>query len=107
VASETARWAVVDRNPYAPAQSLQQHAQSSATREFASRAEVCIDFPLSDTSDPDDDVELGEPVHVSIEVPVAFAGFFGIDVTINGSSTMRVERLGNGKRPAMYTETCA
>ena len=54
VANETARWAVVDRNPYdlcrSPdglpgCQSLQQHARTSATNEFEDNAEVCIDYP--------------------------------------------------------------
>ena len=57
VANESARWAIVDRNPYAPScpsgpftgavgcQSLQQHAANSATAEFNSGTDqttVCI-----------------------------------------------------------------
>ena len=34
VANETARWAIVDRNPYAPGPTLQTAAANSATREF-------------------------------------------------------------------------
>ena len=58
VANETARWAVVDRNPYdlcprpspdSRLQSLQQHARSSATNEFEDNAAVCIDFPGKDS----------------------------------------------------------
>ncbi len=48
VASETARWAVVDRNPYGPGQTLQQSARSRATNEFEDNAAVCIDFPGKD-----------------------------------------------------------
>ena len=33
LANETARWAVVDRNPYAPT-TLQQHVRGSSTVEF-------------------------------------------------------------------------
>ena len=50
LANETARWAVVDRNPdpveyTVPAEALQQYAaDSGGTLEF-SDAKVCIDFP--------------------------------------------------------------
>ena len=45
LANETARWAVVDRNPYAPT-TLQQHARdASSTVEFENGVKVCIDFP--------------------------------------------------------------
>ena len=57
MASETARWAVVDRNPYAPV-TLQQHAAQNSTTEFANDVQVCIDFPSGV-------VDLGEPVRVA------------------------------------------
>src|SRR6187551_3047225 len=45
LANETARWAVVDRNPYAP-NSLQHGARyGGQTQEFTNAAKVCIDFP--------------------------------------------------------------
>ena len=44
VASETARWAIVDRNPYAPGQTLQQHARDSVDgRVRDTDVKVCID----------------------------------------------------------------
>ena len=109
VASETARWAVVDRNPYAPGQTLQQHAKATATQEFRNRTRVCISWPEYNASDTTDTLQLGEPVHVNVEIPVAFAGFFGVNFNIRGSSTMRIERLaGTGATPAAsYTATCA
>jgi TadE-like protein len=112
VANETARWAVVDRNPYAPGQTLQLHARSSATNEFEDNTSVCISFPEADPSDPNDPPELGEPVRVQVEIPVAFASFFGFDVTIRGSSTMRIERLAatdadDNAIPENYTATCS
>ena len=55
MASETARWAVVDRNPYGPSKTLQQHAAQTSTVEFASDVKVCIDFPSGV-------VDLGEPL---------------------------------------------
>ena len=46
LANETARWAVVDRNPYAPnGETLQQHVRDSSTVEFHNGVKVCIDFP--------------------------------------------------------------
>ena len=88
LANETARWAAVDRNPYAPAGlTLQQRARSSATDEFENRAKVCIDFPGKTYAT----VAPGDQLRVRVQVPVAFAGFLGI--TIKGSSTMRLERL--------------
>ena len=48
VANETARWAVVDRNPYAPT-TLQQHVRGCSTVEFENGVRVCIDFPDGST----------------------------------------------------------
>ena len=91
MASETARWAVVDRNPYAPGQTLQQHAAQNSTTEFSSDVKVCIDFPSGV-------VDLGEPLRVRIQKPFRFVPILGIgQITIRGTSTMRVENfLGTG-----------
>ena len=115
VASEMARWAVVDRNPYktcsgtptglSGCQSLQQRARSSATNEFEDNAVVCIDFP-----DPDNPgsfqtetaVEQGDPVRVRVQVPVSFVKFFGFGVTIKGTATMRIEQFANNEDPQNY-----
>jgi len=102
VANETARWVVVDRNPYSPGQTLQQNARSRATNEFEDNAAVCIDFP-----DPDNpgmfqsraDVEPGDPVRVRVQVPVSFVKFFGWGVTIKGSAVMRLERIADNVDP--------
>ena len=61
MASETARWAVVDRNPYghrpdAPA----ARGDRRSTAEFADDVNVCIDFPGKTRQS----VELGDPVSV-------------------------------------------
>ena len=64
VANETARWAVVDRNPYlrsaarrATGARCQQYARANggSTLEFTDRHKVCIDFPEGGTTD------VGEP----------------------------------------------
>ena len=98
MASETARWAVVDRNPYAPV-TLQQHAAQNSTTEFANDVQVCIDFPSGV-------VDLGEPVRVRIQKPFRFVPILGIgQITIRGSSTMRIERLSNNGAPGSYATT--
>ena len=63
LANETARWAVVDRNPYAPA-TLQLHARNASTAEFQSNVDVCIDFPQPDGT-PGTTPTLGGPVRVA------------------------------------------
>jgi len=95
VASETARWAVVDRNPYGPGQTLQESARSRATNEFEDNAAVCIDYPGKSW----ETVETGDPVRVRVQVPVTFVKFFGWGVTIKGSATMRVERIADTTIP--------
>jgi len=105
VANETARWAIVDRNPYDPT-TLQQHAANSASVEFAQGAEqttVCITRNGTD---------LGDPLEVTVAKPFTFVPILGIGkITIRASSTMRVERLGatdssNNAIPSSYTEGC-
>jgi len=104
VANETARWAVVDNNPYDQAcelavdktdtpgcQTLQQHARSSATVEFKNKAKVCISFPGKDFST----VTVGDPVQVKVRVPVTFFGIFNLRLTLRGTSTMRMESVRN------------
>lgn len=101
LANETARWAVVDQNPYSP-QTLQQHATSSATDEFENNVRVRICFPGEDFTT----VSTGDPVKVDVHVPVTFVEFFGFGVTIRGASTMRVEniRAGPTSNPTAYSD---
>jgi hypothetical protein len=96
LASETARWAVVDRNPYAPL-TLQQGARSGGqTDEFENGTRVCIDFPEGAP------VELGDPVRVKVEN--TFEIFGGWKLSIRGASTMRIENFANGaSAPVNYT----
>lgn len=102
MASETARWAVVDRNPYVTqGQTLQEHAAQSATIEFESDVAVCIDFPGKTRTTAD----LGDPVRVRIQKPFNFLPILGMgSITIRGSSTMRIERLANNDDPQSYTD---
>lgn len=96
LANETARWAVVDRNPYAPGQTLQEGARSGGqTNEFEDNTRVCIDFPEGGTLD------LGDPVRVRVQQTFSVLG--GWDIVIRGSSTMRIERLTNTTTPANYS----
>jgi TadE-like protein len=106
VANETARWVVVDRNPYGPGQTLQQNARSRATDEFENKARVCIDFPGKTRAT----VEPGDPIRVRVQVPVTFIKFFGFGVTIKGSAVMRLERIADNvdpiANPAQNIGTC-
>jgi TadE-like protein len=99
MASETARWAVVDRNPYGPGSTLQQHAAQTSTVEFASDVKVCIDFPgKSDTT-----ADLGDPVRVRIQKPFSFVPILNMGtITVRGTSTMRIERLADNGDPLNY-----
>lgn len=114
LANETARWAVVDRNPYrescpappppaAPTpttgalgcQSLQEGARSGGqTNEFEDGTRVCITYPEGSP------FEVGDPVRVVVAQRFTVLGGWGID--IRGSSTMRTERFGGGAAPAFY-----
>jgi hypothetical protein len=91
LASETARWAAVDRNPYdttAPYDSptLQRGARAGGqTLEFENDTRVCIDFPEGAA------IDLGDPVRVKVQQQ--FTIFGGWSLQIRGSSTMRIERL--------------
>ena len=100
LANETARWAVVDKNPYAPA-TLQQAARDSSSNEFQRDVKVCIDFP---TGSP----VVGDPVRVRVQKPFSLVPLLNAGtITIRGSSEMRIEQLSgsNGTAPANYTAT--
>jgi hypothetical protein len=109
LANETARWAVVDRNPYrascpppAPitgangCQSLQQHARNSSSTEFHADVKVCIDFPFGSPT-------IGSPVRVRVQKPFSLVPILDAGtITIRGSSQMRIERFDNGTSPTYY-----
>ena len=100
LANETVRWAVVDRNPYF-GESLQQHAQQSATEEFRRDVAVCIDFPGTSFAS----VGIGDPVRVRVQKPFSFTPLLGLgSIQIKGSATMRVERIANGRDPSAYSD---
>jgi Flp pilus assembly protein TadG len=92
LANETARWAVVDRNPYT-GKTLQQAAVDSSTIEFQNGTKVCIDFPGKDEAT----AELGDPVRVRVEKPFTVLPMLNVGtVTIRGTSTMRIENFADG-----------
>ena len=103
LANETARWAVVDRNPdpaaYTdPNTALQQYARDrGGTVEF-SDAMVCITIPGGGTA------TLGGPLQVQISKPFTFVPILGIGtITIRGRSTMRIENFQNAASgPTQY-----
>jgi hypothetical protein len=96
LANETARWAVVDRNPYAPV-TLQQHIRDSSTVEFRNSVKVCIDFPDGGTP------EVGDRVRVRVQKPFSAIPLLDIKpITITAASTMRIERFADGSAPTTY-----
>ena len=99
VANETARWAIVDVNPYAPT-TLQQAAADSSNSEFNSDTTVCITRQGAT-------LKIGDPLTVTVAKPFTFVPILNIGgITVRASSTMRVENFQNGATPTAYTETC-
>jgi hypothetical protein len=97
LASETARWAVVDRNPYAP-KKLQQQARDSATVEFKNGVKVCISFPDATGA------KVGNRIEVKVQQPFSLVPILNAGtITIRGSSTMRIERFADGNAPVNYS----
>jgi len=93
LANETARWAVVDRNPYGTS-SLQQYVRDSGTQEFAADVKVCIDFPNGGAP------QIGDPVRVRVEKPFSFVPIVNMfTVTVKASATQRIERFASGVSP--------
>ena len=98
IASETARWAIVDRNPFP--ETLQQHAARSSTTEFESDVRVCITAP--------DGAVLGRPLVVKVQKPFSLVPILDAGtITIRGTSTMRIENFVNGTGPSAYDPTTA
>lgn len=106
LASETARWAAVDQNPYAPAgatppgtggRTLQQHVLDSGTLEF-NDASVCISFE-------DGTPTVGEYLTVKVEKPVyTLTRLLPFSkITVRGTSTMRIENLQDLSGPTAYS----
>ena len=93
VANETARWAIVDRNPYAPT-TLQQHACEQLER----RVQLGEHDGLHRRAQGHQN--LGDPLKVTVAKPFTFVPILDIGkITIRASSTMRIERLGGRTTP--------
>jgi hypothetical protein len=93
LANETARWAIVDRNPYAPGKTLQRQAADAPPSEFQNGIKVCIDFPgKTETT-----AELGDPLRVRVEKPFTVLPYLNVGtIMIHGTSTMRIENFAGG-----------
>ena len=87
VANETARWAIVDRNPYAPTDVAEGRGGQLERSSSARTPTVCITRQ--------GDTDLGDRSKVTVAKPFTFVPILGIGkITIRASSTMRIERLG-------------
>jgi TadE-like protein len=107
LASETARWAVVDQNGRPDSgKALQVYARDNATTEFRNNVNVCVDF-FGETRST---VELGDPVRVKVRLPFNFVPILGLgQINIRGSSTMRIENMvaaDPSYDPAQNVGTC-
>jgi hypothetical protein len=92
LASETARWAVVDQNgrPGYPGTTLPAYARNNATVEFRNNVNVCIDFPGKTRAT----AVQGDPVRVKVRMPFNFLPILGMgQINIRGTSTMRIENI--------------
>jgi hypothetical protein len=95
LAGETARWAVVDQNPFG-ATTLQQHVIDSVPNGMKD-ARVCIGFiPNADLTNPGSG-RVGDPLEVRVEKSVSLIPIFDIgdEITIRASSTMRMEHFAS------------
>ena len=96
LASEGARWAVVNSNPGSG--TLQQYLQQQAdTSELRGLATVCVSFP--NNPDTGTSGQVGDPVMVTVRsrytwIPfVASKASLSPSTTITGTATMRLEAL--------------
>jgi TadE-like protein len=102
LASETARWAAINHNPFASQpvpQTLQEYVKNSVPGGMQSNTDVCIDLygktPASLT--------VGDPVRVRVERPFSPFPFLWENViTVRASATMRVERVPVAGLPFEY-----
>ncbi len=107
LASEGARWAVVNKNPGGGTlqQYIQQQSDSAELRNGGSswvptKSQVCISFP-SGTSN------VGDPVQVTVSVDYNWMPLLGdrlstTNVALTGSATMRLEAV-----PTNYAAGCS
>jgi Flp pilus assembly protein TadG len=107
LANETARWAVVNKNPGSG--TLQEYVQQQAdtpelrnggTSSVTSPLQICISFPSGTAN-------VGDPVHVTASVTYNWLPFLGTRIgitqtTITGSATMRLEAV-----PTNYGAGCS
>jgi Flp pilus assembly pilin Flp len=93
LASETARFAVVDQNPFAPTP-LQEHIRASVPSGMQD-LQVCIDFPAP--APPPPAPRIGDPIRVRVQKSFSFIPLLGIgEIKVRASSTMRIERFADG-----------
>ncbi|HEY4976151.1 MAG TPA: TadE/TadG family type IV pilus assembly protein [Gaiellaceae bacterium] len=103
IASEGARWAVVDSNPGAPSQSLQRYLAGQAdSSEMMDNATVCVSFPNGGAP------QAGDPVEVTVAVSFNWTPYISNTVfggsptsTFTGKAVMRLERP-----PSSYGTGC-
>ncbi len=98
LANEGARWAVVNKNPGGPDDTLQQYvAKQADTPELETGGTSSIPDALDvEVCFPSGSDQIGEPVKVTVKTDYHFLPFLAknwgfASKTISGSSTMRLE----------------
>jgi hypothetical protein len=109
-----ARWSVVNKNPGAPALTLQQHIRAQANTEemrlggtatLQNPISVCISFPNSGSS------LVGDPVRVTVAMTYRWLPFLGerisiLQTTVRASATMRIEQKPTNYSTSNNLGTC-
>lgn len=112
LANETARWAVVDRVPGTGAAATRARdyvcSQAQTVEEKTGlqvRLEIDSDLDGTYEDTPIATLDQGDPVRVQVRRAFTVMPFLNLGtITFQGSSAMRIERLGgaNGTAPATY-----
>jgi Flp pilus assembly protein TadG len=109
LANETARWAAVDQNPYAPAivapnppgtggRTLQQHVADNGYAD----SNICITFQDSTPAVGEYlTVRVQKPVRLRINLPIIRS--LDVGFTVRGTSTQRIENLEAKTAPTAYS----
>ena len=101
LANETARWAIVDRNPYAPGPDAAAARRAELDDRVRERTSRCASTSRTAPRD------LGDPLRVRVQKPFTLRADPRTSgtITIRGSSTMRDRELpGTGGDPAQLQD---
>jgi len=119
LANETARWAAVDQNPYAPVpvppqnpgtggRTLQQHVCDNGFADASISITYQTPPPVGQASPAVGQyltVRIAKPIRLRINLPISSS--LDASFTVRGTSTQRIENLENKTSPISYSTTGA